>query len=393
MLEYPSMADQMITCPNCSHQIPVSEALTGQITQQLQTQLRAEFTKKFDQKVQAEKTKVLAEAMQQAEQKLAVELKDLQSQNAEQAKKIAQAQQDELEFRKQKRELEAKQKELAVEVERTLDQERGKIAEQAKKEAAEESDRKVRERDKQIDMMRLQIEDMRRKAEQGSMQIQGEAQEDDLKASLQQAFPADKVEDVGQGVRGADIVQTVHSQYGVQLGVMLWESKNTKAWSNDWVKKLKSDQGLAKADVCILVTQVLPDTITTFGLIDGVWVCEYKYALALAQVLRAHITELSKVKTSLVGKDEKMEILYSYLSGPQFRNRIENIVMAFSSLQTGLEKEKRSMQRIWAKREQEISKVMFNTTGMYGDLQGIIGEKILPTVEALELPEGDEEND
>jgi len=387
------MPDQMITCPNCSHQIPVSEALTGQITQQLQTQLRAEYTKKFDQKVQAERAKLMADALKQAEQKLTVELTDLKAQTAEQAKQIAEAQAAELELRKQKRELEAKQKDLAGQVERTLDQERAKIAEQAKKEAAEESDRKVRERDKQIDMMRLQIEDMRRKAEQGSMQIQGEAQEDDLKASLQQAFPADKVEDVGQGIRGADLIQTVHSQYGNQLGIILWESKNTKSWSNDWVKKLKADQGLAKADICILVTQVLPDTVNTFGSIDGVWVCEYKYALALAHVLRTHITELSKVKTSLVGKDEKMEILYSYLSGSQFRNRIENIVLAFGSLQVGLEKEKRSMQRIWAKREQEISKVMLNTTGMYGDLQGIIGEKILPTVEALELPEGDDDSE
>ncbi len=412
------MSDQTIPCPNCSYAIPVTEALSGKIKKELEghyadklkqkdEQLALErakiqeektaiekreldFDKVVNQKIEIERIKILEDTKKKVAEENKEEIEELRLHSIEQKNKIQELQSAELDLRKQRNALEQEKQSLELDVQRRVDVERDKIFQEAKQQALGETDLKLKEKDKMIDMMRKQIDEAKRKGEQGSMQVQGEVQEDELKAALSQAFPVDLIDDVPQGTRGADLVQTVHSQYGNKLGVILWESKNTKNWSSDWIKKLKSDQGLVKADLCILVSQVLPNDVTTFTAVDGVWVCHYRYALALAHVLRSQVLEIGKLKDAMVGKDEKMEMLYAYLSGPQFRNRVENIVMAFGSLQEELTKERRSMERMWAKRGKEIEKVMINTTGMYGDLQGIIGDKVLPSVETLELAEGED---
>jgi hypothetical protein len=185
-------------------------------------------------------------------------------------------------------------------------------------------------------------------------------------------------------MNGADLVQTVNTNFGQKAGVILWESKNTKQWSDDWIKKLKSDQALVAADVCVLVTKALPSGVKQFGCIDGVWVLEYGVVLPVTSMLRVHLLQLLQTKTSLVGREEKKDYLYEYLSSAQFRNRIENIVLGFKSLKEDLETEKRSMQRIWSKREKEIERIVLSTTNFYGDVQGIIGAS-LQSVPALEL--------
>ncbi|MBT3817097.1 MAG: DUF2130 domain-containing protein [Candidatus Magasanikbacteria bacterium] len=407
------MSDQHIVCPSCSVSIPLSEALRKQVTEQLEVNFRKKVEKQMEEvalqkkelekqkreveksvevRLQAEKEKMWLVAQEKAKEKMNIELKDLEKINQEKEVKIREMQEKELELRKQKREIEEKEKSLVLEMERKLDEEREKVSKQVKEEAFVESRLKIAEKDKQMEQMRSTIEELKRKSEQGSMQIQGDVQENDLKVLLQQHFPMDTIDDVPTGIRGADLVQTVHAQFGKKTGIILWESKNTKAWSSDWIKKLKDDQAAVKADVCILVSQSLPSDIQTFGLKNGVWICHYKFAFALASTLRLHLEELSKAKQSLVGKDQKMEYLYDYLCGNEFRNKIENIVSAFSSMKEGLETEKRSMQRIWSKREKEIERVILNTSGMYGDLQGIVGAS-LPTVDALELPGGEEEED
>ncbi|MBU0660989.1 DUF2130 domain-containing protein [Patescibacteria group bacterium] len=408
------MSDQHIICPSCSSSIPLSEALTKQISTQLEIELRKDIDKQLaevqyqkqalqkqsqeieqsvQEKLQKEKEKMWVLAQEKAQEKIGLELQDLQKINQEKEEKIRNMQVQELELRKQKREIEEKEKSLKFELQRQLDEEREKISKQVKEEASEESRLKIAEKDKQMEQMRSTIEDLKRKSEQGSMQIQGDVQENDLKMLLQQHFPMDGIEDVPTGVRGADLVQHVEASFGQHLGVILWESKNTKVWSNNWIKKLKDDQAVIKADVCILVSQSLPADVETFAFKDGVWVCHYKFALALVATVRLHLRELNQAKQSLVGKDQKMEYVYDYLRGNEFRNKIENIVSAFASMKEGLETEKRSMQRIWSKREKEIERVIMNTSGMYGDLQGIMGVS-LPTVDALELPgEDDEEID
>lgn len=412
------MSDQTITCPNCNTSISVTASLSAQIRQQLEAEvgkkqqqelakLESERKKLLDQEgilknkleeadknlqeqLQKEKQKMWAIAKQEAK-KLADEetgskLKELEEENKRKSEALKNAEAQELELRKKSRDVEERAQKLELEITRKMDEERQKIAEQAKKQALEEQRLKTLEKDKQLDQMRQQIEELKRKSEQGSMQIQGEVQEDDLKAMLQSHFPSDTIEDVEKGIRGADLVQTVRNNFGQQSGVILWESKNTKEWKDEWIKKLKEDQGLVKADICILVSAVLPKGIETFALIDNVWVVNYHSVLLLTAALRVQLHNLSQLKLSVVGKDEKMEMLYQYLSGTQFRNRVENIVSAFSSMKADLDKEKRAFERIWKKREQEIERVISNTSSMYGDLQGIIG-KGLPTVDSLELPE------
>ena len=207
-------------------------------------------------------------------------------------------------------------------------------------------------------------------------------------------FSADKITDVATGVRGADLVQTVNSSFGQKVGVILWESKRTQSWSEGWVAKLKDDQTSIQADVSIIATQTLPEGIDSYGYHNGVWVVKYQtnYILALTSTIRYFLEQMAGVKNSQIGKGEKMEYLYNYLASPQFRNKIENIVDAFSSIQEGIIVEKRAMQKIWAKREKELDRVITSTTSMYGELQGIMGAK-LERIERLELEGGEGEGE
>lgn len=381
------MSSNTIICPNCKTDIPLSEALTKQVEQEYQAkfELEKEKIKKelwvVAQKKALEKSqKEILEQQKEKDKKLS----EMQEQLLENAKKLAESEANELNLRKKARELEEKEKKIELEFQRKIDEEREKIAEEVRKLEDEKQSLKLQEKDKQLDMMRKQIDDLKRKAEQGSMQIQGEVQEAQLRELLQNTFVVDEILDVPAGINGADLIQNVNGKLGAKAGVILWESKNTKTFSEKWLTKLKADQGIANADIAILISQSLPDDIQNFAYKNGVFVSTAKYAMALASVLRMQLIEIAKVKTSLENKDEKMDLLYKYLSGPTFKNRIENIVISFVNLKSDLETEKRSMQRIWSKREQELEKAIMSTSSFYGDLQGIIGGS-LPTIEKLEM--------
>ena len=380
-----------ITCIHCQKSFELTEALTDQIRGNMQEELTANFEQKlleekaaYDKRLTDEKTKMWVIAQQKAKEKADTELKDLHEQAAERAKQLEEAQKNELELRKQAREMEAKTKNMQLDMERKMDEERKVITDKIHKDVEEQQKRKDMEAEQKMEQMRKTIEELRRKSEQGSMQLQGDAQEANLKATLEAAFPMDSVADVPTGIRGGDLVQTVRSEFGQDAGVILWESKNTKNWNAEWLKKLKGDQLLVKADICIIATTVLPEGIKNFGCIDGVWVVDYTCSIAFAASIRFHLAEMARMQRSLVGRDEKMEHLYAYLSGSQFKSRVENIVSAFRSMKDDLEAEKRAFMRLWSKREREIERVITNTTGMYGDLQGIIGAS-LPTIAHLEL--------
>jgi len=250
-----------------------------------------------------------------------------------------------------------------------------------------ESDKRIAELTKQLEMTQKAVEDANRKANQGSMQIQGEIQEDALKSLLEQNFPIDIVSDVEKWIKGADIIQEVRNDFGQSVGVIAWESKNTKAWSDGWVEKLKEDRLRVGAGVSIIVSSVLPEWINRFGLYRDIWVTDYDSVLPLTIALRAHMIEMTKVRNSLKGKDEKMEVLYNYLISPEFKAKIENIVEAFQTMKDDLDREKRAMEKMWSAREKQLSRVIDNTARLYGDMQGLIGSK-LGTVEYLELESG-----
>ena len=312
------------------------------------------------------------------------QLKDLEERLGKKDEAIKEFRQQEIELRKKQRELEEEKQEAELTIARTLDRERIKIQEIASKKAMEEHRLKDLEKDKIINDLRAALEDMKQKVEQGSMEIQGEVLEQDIEAQLKAFFPHDDIRPVPKGIRGADIIQYVRTPFGQECGILLWETKNTKTWSASWIPKLKDDVITTRATLAVLVSVALPDNIARFGHVDGVWVSDPYCALPLAAVLRDQLIAVSRERTITVGKNEKIEALYQYLSGTEFKQKIEGIVEAFTSMQEQLNQERRAMEKHWNQREKQIQRVIKNTVGLYGDMQGIIGGQI-PTIAALEL--------
>lgn len=403
-----------ITCPKCGESIAVNETLYHQITEKARADVQTETLKQqkelverekevqkkeqdlaqtlaaktqaldleFQKKIELEKQTIKALAMKEAEAAQSLELKDLQQQVEQKDKKLRQAEEAELDLRQKTRILEEKEKALELETARRIDDERAKIQEETAKQLHEEHRMNDAEKDKKLqDALRMNDE-LKRKLQQGSQQTQGEVLELELEASIKAMFPTDTIEAVPKGVNGADVIQRVFHRNGNSCGTIVWESKRTKSWGGDWIQKLKDDQRLVKAELAMIVSETLPKDVDNFALINGVWVTNPQCALGVASALRIQLIEVATTKLSAVGKNEKMEVLYAYLSGPEFKQRMEAIVEAFVSMQKDLLDEKRSAERQWAKREKQIQKVIANTSGMYGDFQGLIGSS-LQTIPAL----------
>lgn len=236
-----------------------------------------------------------------------------------------------------------------------------------------------------METLRKKIEELNRNADQQSQQAQGEVLELEIENLLKANFPYDSIEPVSKGKKGADVLQKVHTAQGQYCGPIVWESKRTKSWGNEWIEKLKDDQRSVKAEIAVIVSVVLPKEVNHFGQIDGVWVTDFFTALGVAKALRSGIVEIFSARQSMVGKSEKMEMLYRYLSGPEFRQRVGSMIETFKSMKQELDQEKLALQRIWAKREKQIHKVLESTAGMYGDMQGIVGAS-LPEIKELQPP-------
>ncbi len=407
-----SMSEQVITCPYCNKEIPLSEAIFHEMREKLQKEFEDQSKKKEQQlskmeqslllkekelenskkslneqvaeKVKLEKEKIEREAKQKAKESVNVELKDLSEEIEEKEKQLQESQKAELELRKDRRRLEEGKKNFELEMTRKLDEERKKIQDEILMKASEDHRLKDREKEKQINDMRTQIEELKRKAEQGSQQTQGEVLELELEDILKSNFPLDQIEPVPKGIRGADILQKVHSQSGHYSGTIIWELKRTKAWSNGWIEKLKDDQREVKAEIAVLMSTTLPKEIKNFALLKGVWITNHASIIGLATALRLSLIQVANTKMAVVGKNEKMEVLYNYLSGPEFRQKIEAMVETFVSMKKDLDQEKRAMTKNWSKREKQIERVVHNISGMYGDMEGIIGAS-LPQIKSLEL--------
>jgi hypothetical protein len=361
------MSNLTITCPQCGKEISLNEAVEGELRQGLE-----EETKK------------------RVENKFVLQINDLNQQISEKESLLLTAQKNELDLRKRQRELDEKMQHFDLELERKLAEERQAIAADARNKVEDSYRFKLQESQKKLDDMTREIEELKRKAEQGSQQTQGEVAELDLEKTLVRIFPCDQIEPVKKGVGGADILQKVCMANGQYCGTIIWESKNTKNWNERWLSKLKEDQLTAKAEMAVLVSSVLPEDVVNFDCIEGIWVTGFAYVIGLATALREHVVQVAKTRLSSEGKDEKIEMLYRYLAGSEFKQRIELLVNTFTALKDDLEKEKKSMQAMWSKREKSLEKVVMNIAGMYGDMQGIIGSA-LPTIAALELPESTSE--
>jgi len=380
--------DQSITCPSCGKQIALSRALRAEIENSLQDEFRGRERALRDE-LQARRDEDVAraekEAAKKAETRVGRDLAELREQLRDQAAQIADARRVEVALRKRERELEKQQADLEVTVARTLDAERAKLVAEAETRVAEHHRLKEGEKDRQLADLRRQIEDLRRKADQGSQQTQGEAGEDRLETLLRDAFPQDEVTGIGQGLRGADLHQIVVNSRGARCGAILWECKNAKNWSDAWIAKLKNDQRALHADLAVLVSATLPKSCTTFALLpDGVIITSFACAATLASVLRVQLQQIAQARQSAATKEEKLELLYRYLSGVEFRQRVEAVVDAFAKMRDELDQERRAAERQWARRAKQIEAVTFNISGMYGDLQGLV--PALPALRLLELP-------
>lgn len=413
------MTEPTITCPNCKTEIKLTESLAAPLIESTrrdfekrlalkdsdiakkETELREreEAVSKAKQaiddqvaeKLQVERAKIVTEESKKAKlaqqselDQKARELTELQEVLDQRNVKLAEAQQAQADLIRQKRELDDAKRELELTVEKRVQDGLLATREQAKKEAEESLKFKVMEKEQTIASMQTQIEELKRRAEQGSQQLQGEVQELELEALLRAKFPRDTIEPVPKGEYGGDALQRVIGPLGQVCGTILWESKRTKNWSDGWLVKLRDDQRTAKADIAIIVSQTLPKDVESFDLVDGIWVTNAKSVFSLAVALRHSLIELASARQALDGQQTKTEMVYQYLTGPRFRHRVEAIVEAFSSMQEDLDREKKAITKQWAKREEQIERVMQATVGMYGDLQAIAG-KSLQEIEGLEL--------
>ncbi len=413
-------SEPTIICPNCATEIKLTESLAAPLIQTVRKEYEAKIEQKeadvakrelevrvqqeavkdaqksIDEKVaeqiKKERAVIAEEEASKAKRALASdfeakskEVSELQEILKQREDKLKEAQQAQAELLRKQRELDDAKRELELTVEKRVQASAEEIRQKAKQEAEEGLKLKVSEKEEQISSMQRQIEELKRKAEQGSQQLQGEVLELELETTLITKFPLDSIEPVPKGEYGGDVLQKVVGPMGQTCGAILWESKRTKNWSDGWLAKLRNDQRTAKAELAVLVSHAMPKDIDSFGHVDGVWITHPRYAMPLVIALRQSLIEVANTRQAQEGQETKMELVYQYLTGPKFRHRVEAIVEKFTDMQADLDRERKSMTRLWAKREAQIQGVIESTVGMYGDLQGIAG-RVLQEIEGLETP-------
>lgn len=411
---------QPILCPNCKHPIELTEALAKPLIDAARADFeratrskeddiarresalavqarsleesRVSLEKQVEARVREQVQAAEANAKKQAQQQLGDELRRARddaaakdSMLAERDRKLADAAKAELELRRERQELREAKEQFELSMQRALDEERGKVRDAALRDAQEQYRLKAAEKDKLIADMQRKVEELQRKADQGSQQLQGEVQELDLESLLRARFPRDHIEPVPKGQFGGDVLQRVVNDSGQVCGSILWESKRTRKWENEWLSKLRDNQRTARAEVSAILSSVLPKGVESFEHVEGVWVTGYKALVPMTIALRQTLLEVAAARRAGEGVQSKAEMLYQYMTGPRFKQRIAAIIEAFSLMQEDLDKERKAVTKLWAKRQEQIDRVMQSTVGMYGDLQGIAGRS-LPEIEGLDFP-------
>ncbi len=418
---------QNISCPNCSHQFDVEDVLAGQVEKRLKEQFDQErnaLKKNFDQQQSAllkeqeafeekkkNENKIFKERLASAlstrqkelrsavEEEYALKLKAQQDELEAKRKKLIELQEKEIEIERLKAKMTEQEKDIELKYEKQM---RQKIAD---KEAAmlkriteqqaliqqakdKELEMRLLEKDKKLEDQKKLIDEMKRKSEQGSMQLQGEVQELAIEEILKSNFPFDNISEVAKGIRGADSIQEVINDQQQPCGTIIYESKRTKSFGGEWVAKLKEDQRQAGADIAILVTDVFPKGMTQFGEHQGIYICKFGEMLSLVHVLRRFLLQRKTLLSVQENKGGKMEMLYDYLTGTEFKNRITSIAETFQIMKNDLDKEKRAIMSAWKRREKQIEIMTDNTLSLHASVKAI-GGKAIENIDFFELPEGD----
>lgn len=416
-----------IKCPKCGFAFPMEEAVSEEYKRELREKMIS-YQKQKDEEIRKQKDEIekkernLQEILSKNEEELAKKLIEeknkirlsmeqdlrkniagdyenqirmLKEASISNDEKLKEARQKELEYLRKEQELRTKEEELQLTLQKQLIEERAVLSEQIRGEELRkielretEFQLKMRELEKQLDDQKKLAEEMRRRAEQGSMQLQGEAQELLLEQLLRENFPYDSVVEVGIGVEGADCMMIVRNKSGEEYGKIIFESKRTKGWNNSWVEKLRNDMRNQQADLAILVTQVFPKNMDCFGEKEGIWICSFKEVIGLTTALRNAIIRIAETKKSEENKGEKMHMLYDFLTGTEFRQQVEAIVEGFVTMKNSIIKERIQMEKMWKEREKQLEKVLINTSGMYGSIKGIAGS----SVSTIPLLEGGDED-
>ena len=381
------MSNYTVTCPKCQHSFEPTDAIREEIEKELRgkmTDWQKKKEEETNQLLAEQKTKLQNELTEQLKKNIAGEyehkLKLMQDNEANMSKQVNEFRQKELEFLKQVQAIQAKEAELELELQRKLNAERENLKAQIQKEEAErlsikdqEHILKVKELEKQLEDQRKLAEEMRRKAEQGSMQMQGEVQELLLEELLKTSFPFDQISEVGKGVRGADCIQLVRNSLGQEAGKIIYESKRTKDFNQEWIDKLKADMRSQGADIAVIVTQTFPKELDRFGEKDGVYICSFQEVKSVALLLRNAILKIYETKKSQVNKGDKMSFLYDYLTSNEFSEQWKAVGEGFRQMRSSIQKERDAMEKLWKAREKQLEKVLLNAMHIKGSIEGIAG--------------------
>ena len=379
-----------VKCPKCGNDFEVAESMKLELQEKLKKeagewkQRREEDFRKKEEELKEQFNETIKKQKSELEQNIRRsvsidfenQLKLLKDSNGEIEEKLKASQAKELEFLKKEQALKSKEAELEIVLQKKLNEERTQLAESIQKQEQERNAMRLAEYEKQLNDQKKLIEEMKKKSEQGSMQLQGEVQELALEDLLRSSFPLDSIEEVAKGVKGADCILTVKNSLGVSCGKIIYESKRTKAFTNEWIEKLKNDRRAQQADIAVIVTEVLPKDMTSFGFKDGVWICRFPEAKALSFVLRDSLIRIHSALVSQENKSDKMSTLYNYLTGVEFRQNSEAVVEGFLSMKDSITREKLQMEKLWKEREKQLDKVLSNTTQFYGSIKGIAGNAI-----------------
>ena len=381
------MSNYTVTCPKCQNNFEPTDAIREEVEKELRGKM-TDWQKKKEEETSAllaeQKTKIQNELTEQLKKNIAGEyehkLKLMQDNEANMSKQVNEFRQKELEFLKQVQAIQAKEAELELELQRKLNTERETLKAQIQKEEAErlsikdqEHVLKVKELEKQLEDQRKLAEEMRRKAEQGSMQMQGEVQELLLEELLKTSFPFDQISEVGKGVRGADCIQLVRNSLGQEAGKIIYESKRTKDFNQEWIDKLKADMRSQGADIAVIVTQTFPKELDRFGEKDGVYICSFQEVKSVALLLRNAILKIHDTKKSQVNKGDKMSFLYDYLTSNEFSEQWKAVGEGFRQMRSSIQKERDAMEKLWKAREKQLEKVLLNAMHIKGSIEGIAG--------------------
>lgn len=376
-----SQESSEIKCPHCGEEIDVNEALS----RQYEDELRKQYDDKLAREIKENRAKLEQSLKEKIEEDKAEQIQSLQDELNEKSKQVRALNKAQADVERLKREKEELEGEIKLEAEKELNKKLRVAKEEFRKTEQTQFELELSTQKKIVNDLKIQLQDAQRKAEQGSQQLQGEVQELAIEEWLRDQFPLDAIEEIKKGQSGADCVQIVNTRTRQNCGSIYYESKRTKSFSQRWVDKFKADIREKNADIGVLVTESMPKGMERLGLIGGVWICSFDEFKGLCTVLRESVIQIDKAIGTQDNKGDKMNMLYGFLTSNEFRLQIEAIVEGFTQMKSDLEREKRSMQGIWKRREKQIEKVLLNTNYMYSSIKGIAGDTV-QTVKLLELP-------